>query len=246
MKENDIEILIYSGGKTASSTLYYSFKNINPQTFHTHRDKFTKKQLKLDITIDGIINANRNKKLLIVSCYREPISRHLSVVFEMGVYYFGLKDIKEINNLDDNTIINKFYEVLEMGYMNYHPHSDETLNKYVYIFKYQFNKEEGYQIYETPLFKWIYLRFDKINNFEKIIQEYTEYKNFKILEQNISTSKVYGDKYKNIKKNLKIPVQLLDFYLDRDLKNLQYFYTDEEIQKIKEEWCDTNNDSTAK
>lgn len=237
MKEEDIDILIYSGGKTASSTFSHSFKNITSSVFHTHGDYFTKTQLNSDLTIKGIINAKRNKKLLIISCYREPISRHLSTIFEAGIFFFGLTNIDEINDLNNDIIRDKFIEFLNEGTMNYHPHSEYfVLNEYIDILEYPFNREQGFQIYETTLFKWIYFRFDKLKNAEQIIRDNTEYKNFKLLNNNTSSEKEYSDKYQKFKKNVQLPNELLDLCFERDLKNLQYFYTDDEIKNIKDAW----------
>src|SRR5438105_4065239 len=83
-KIKDVKAIIYSGGKTASSTLYASFNNIIP-TLQLHNNDCLKNFYKLnDVKIWKIINYHYliGSKLLITSCYREPISRTISSFFQ--------------------------------------------------------------------------------------------------------------------------------------------------------------------
>ena len=248
MKAQDIQILIFSGGKTASSTLYWSFVKLNQFALQTHCDYFTAQCLKLDMTIHDIIEAERKEKLLIISCYREPISRTLSSLFEQYQGIFKIQANNEVqamkifNQIDNSLIREQFIRFLKNGFEDYHPNCDklykgQDLGSYIDIYKYPYNRNQGYQIYETEKFKWIYLRFDKIGNFEKIIRENTKYKNFEFTNQNqnLSQDKLYYEKYLQAQK-FSIPKNLLDLCFKRDEKNLNYFYTPSEINAIKEKW----------
>ena len=243
MKPEDIQILIFSGGKTASTAIYKSFRQINLATFHTHCDLYTSLCLKLKMTIHEIIEAKRKEKLLIVSCYREPISRTLSSLFEQYKGIFKIKApnavqaMKIFNQIDNELIRRKFIEFLENGEESYHPNQEkgQHLGSYIDIYKLPYNKDQGYQIYETDKFKWIYLRFDKIGNFEKIVHENTKYKNFKLMNHNLSKNKPYYEKYVQAQK-FSIPKNLLDLCFEREEKNLNYFYAPGEIEAIKKKW----------
>ena len=243
LQPENIQILILSGGKTASTTLYNSFKRINSATFHTHHDEYTNFYLKSKMTIHDIIEAKRKEKLLIISCYREPMYRALSSLFEQHRKLFkieaetGTEAMNKFIHINNAIIRKKFIEFLKNGEESYHPNQDKGrhLGSYIDIYKFPYNKDQGYQIYETDKFKWIYLRFDKIGNFEKIIRENTKYKNFKLFSTNLTKNKSYYEKYLQAQK-FSLPKNVLDLCFKRDEKNLNYFYARDEIKIIKDKW----------
>lgn len=234
---NDIKIMIYSAPKTASTSLHKSFSKIinNKHIFHTHNNIpiFDSKY-----SIINIINIPRNEKLLILSCYREPISRAISTFFENITFYFN-KTNKEILKLEYKIVADKLISFLKNHGFG-HPFLENNKKNFdnIDIFKKAFNRVEGYQTYETKLVKIIMLRFDKINNFEKIIKQNTGYNNFHMLAENISSNKYYKDFYKKINNEIIIPKKILDRIYASEKDNMEYFYTDMEIKQIKNKWYD--------
>lgn len=227
---SEINVLIYSGGKTASSALNFSFcKILGNGVYHTHSNTYTSLFKKPIMTIKDIINQPRKQKLLIISVYREPISRHISALFEQ--YQSFLK-----NNFESNYVEKKIKSILVFGQQHYHPHTEsQSLKDDIDIFQFPFNKKDGYQIYENDKFKWIYIRFDHMNEAQKIIRDHTQYKDIIIDKYYTSDAKPYAKIYEKFT-NISLPRDLLDYCFERDKQSLNYFYSDIELQELKNKW----------
>jgi hypothetical protein len=230
-----IEVIVNSGRKTASASLFYSFVSILPvkNVLHVHYEL----SVPAVHRIIDIINQSR-KQLLMVSCYREPISRHLSSFFQHMEEMLNM-NIESILKLDASEICQLFIEHLEKNFFEAnHPFSDHfkhNLND-INIFSKEFNKTKGFQIYETEKLRLIFLRFDKISHWESIIRENTQYKNFRLFENNLTSQKTTAELYKKVCNQIVIPKKLLDNLFELENDNLEYFYTTEEIQKIKQKY----------
>lgn len=235
-------ILIYSGAKTGCNTLLTSFRNIkNDNTFHMHVE-YTKDYYPLT----KLINLKRENKLLIVSSYREPIARHISSYFHAIHKILHMK-LNVVLNLDIRHIIDDFLNRITNNFINghkerpyeaYHPHLENDRKNFdnVNIFDRAFNREEGFQIYETPNVKILMLRFDKINNWQNVIRENTEYKDFILIPDNLTKEKVTYDLYRKFCDEIIFPKNLLDVIYEYDKENMEYFYTKQEVENIKSKW----------
>lgn len=227
------EVLVYCGAKTGSSTLRKSFREINHNTFHMHID-----YLKDLFPIPKLISLkSKDNKLLIVSSYREPVSRHISSYFHAEKLLtedldFLIKDfIDKITNNFVNQQKNRPYEA-------YHPHLENDRKNFdnINIFEKPFNRERGFQVYESDKVKIIMLRFDKINNWEEIIKENTKYKNFVLIPSNLTSEKKSYQLYQKFCNEIVIPRDVLDIMYKFDQDNMNYFYTPQEQEQIKKRW----------
>ena len=87
-KLNDLDIIVYCGGKCGSSTLNNTFLNNNFKSYTTHDKNYFEyvcKETNQDIgkTIYDVIDFNsKNKKLYIIDSYRTPIERKMSSFFQ--------------------------------------------------------------------------------------------------------------------------------------------------------------------
>lgn len=245
----EIETIIYSGGKTGGSTLFNSFGNVlsplfaksrcNEHLLHIHWDGALRQGFK----ISDIINCPRKKKLLMITSFREPIARYISAFFQNISYHVG-KPFDEILKMDVNALMSEFIRKIRPGFIGERIHpfleNDKKNMDNVNIYRKPFDKNKKFQIYETHKVKIIMLLFDNINNWEKIIQENTEYLNFKLLPANLTSEKVIYNLYSNFCKQIVIPHDILDEIFSIEKDNLEYFYTQNEIDQIKKKWYRPN------
>ena len=123
-----------------------------------------------------------------------------------------------------------------------HLQDDYTSFGGIKIFDTNFDKNNGYTIYENEKVKILMLRFDKISDFKTIIVNNTDYKNFRLGSSNVSNQKWYSQLYKKFKETLVIPTEMLDAILEHspEKKNLEYFYEADYIINLKNYWYNKN------
>lgn len=232
-RNEDIEILVYSGGKTGTSSLVMSCLRADPSRcaipVQNEGDLFGVSRI-----ID-IVKSPRNRKLVIISSYREPISRHISAFFQ------GIRDLVGPNfmALPMHVITNRFIELVRANkWQDYHPFLENDRKNFdnVDIFAKPFNKEEGYQIFETDKVRIIQLRFDKMGNWEPVIRRYAEMPKFRLIPHNLTSTKPEAGLYKRFCAELVLPKDVLDDLFSRSEKHLQYFHTPAEIAGLKQKW----------
>jgi hypothetical protein len=143
-----------------------------------------------------------------------------------------------MHDLPINLIQDKFLYFIGNQWQIYHPFLEkETKNfDYVNIYSKPFDKNKGYQIFETDKVKIILLRFDKIDSWETIIRENTEFSDFKLIAKNLTEKKKERLLYKEVLNSVKIPKTILDKHFAQDEKNLSYFFSNDEIDTIKKRW----------
>lgn len=231
---DNIKIVIYSAGKTGTTTLHESFYKLIPyrEIFSIHSDT----QFKTNNTVSNIINYKRTHKLLVISSYREPISRTISCFFQC-IEQVTFLSIKEILKVNTNYITEKLLEYMDMDqfYLPFEENNGKNLDN-INIFDKEFDKSNGYQIFETSNAKFLILKFDTMDKWENIIKNNTEYKEFKLYSANLTEEKPINNLYKKIKKELIIPKHVLDKYYEKEEKFINYFYTPNEINNIKNNW----------
>lgn len=238
---SEVEVLVYSGGKTGSMTLFHTFKEYFGNSASL-KLKYIHKSIHLGRgTISQLIKTQREKKLTIISVYREPMSRHISALFEN--YKIRLKKLFDgEKDISDHYFENKIKNMLVVGYETNHPHQDLlSLKDEINVFNIPFDHQKGYQVYECDQFKWIYVRFDHMNQIETIIRENTEYKTIVLKSVNLSSQKSYWKDY-NKHNHPSLPRKLLDLCFERDRDDLNYFYTPKEIQTLKNQWYSHSNE----
>lgn len=240
----DVEIIIYSGGKTGSTSLFCSFNTVNEfKVLSLHCDwQLANVASRCNpptqvYTISDIINCNRPNKLLLVSSYREPIGRHISSFFQNIVIHMKMP-MDQILSKNIQTVNDLIIKFLIENHEIYHPFLENDKKNFdgVNIYSKTFNKTDGYQIFETKKVKIILLRFDKIYNWEKIIKQNTKYKNFKIISENLTSEKESYNLYKKVCQSIIIPKEVLDDIFTKEKINMEYFFTPKEIRIIKNKW----------
>ena len=229
----NIKIIIYSGGKTGTATLRTSFCKIvasnNILSIHSNL------QIRTQYTISDIINNPRINKILMCCSYREPISQYLSNFFQNIENLLG-KKFDEI--IDFVLLTDQIIKYMDNSKLFPHPFLENDKKNFnnIDIFEKPFNKEKGFQIFETDKIKIILLRFDKINQWDNIIQNNTPFTYFELASSNLTIHKPEYSLYKRVCEEIIIPKTILDKIYDTEDKNMNYFYTLDEIKVIKNKW----------
>jgi hypothetical protein len=233
-KFKNIQVLIYSAGKTGTASLKKSFDKILPSNyvFSLHNDEYM-----VYHNVNDIINCQRENKILMLCSYREPISQYISFFFQNIENKFG-SSIDEILKLDIEVILQKIINDIYGDDWLVHPFLENDKKNFdnINIFDTAFDKNNGYQIFETERVKIILLKFDKIDKWQEIIRNNTIYSEFELISANLTIDKPVYDLYKKVLNQIIIPKSILDDIYTMEESNMKYFYTDEEIIKIKNKW----------
>lgn len=220
MFNNNIDYLIYSSHKTCSQSLKNTLNNNNLLTTHIHtidKNNF--------INFNNYCydyNKKNNKKLKIITILRNPFDRLKSSFFQT----FHSDQVSFLNVDENNTFINKnnldfLFDIFCNKILNYKreeeeylfnreneivrkglPGMSESLFEIDEIFNYDIinNLEiiDNYYFFENNLIKLYILSFNKLinNDYLKTIFNI----NNNLLNCNLSSYKIYNEKYINFKK----------------------------------------------
>src|SRR3989304_9169485 len=171
----NLDVLLLSSEKTGTVSLFCSFKNIGYNCTHLHsynyfiyRNSILQNEL-LKYSFKDFINnnyINNNKYPLIISIYREPISRILSLYLFLGIV--------QQTNINRKHFLNNFTK-----YYGFMPLLNEEIiysflknNYYDKLNKNVYKKYDSYHILITT--------FDNLDNISKIINEKLTISNFNL------------------------------------------------------------------
>lgn len=213
------KIIIYSGGKTGSTTLLKSFcgKYVTYKIHSFNEMKYTHEQL---------INYNKFKSvqefilfdksmfdnIYVIDSYRNHIERTISSFFNnyYSNVFFPLDQITIDNIYMLIYYINKFYFNVE----KYNP-LDEELP----IFKnYNYDFENDYIKFESENITYIKLRFNSINKWENILTNILKI-DVQLNNENLSKNKNYYNKYKLLLENYVISEELFTSVIEDPIFN---------------------------
>lgn len=230
-------VILYQMGKVGSSTLKESLKHQNIKPLHIHRYYFKNNEkpiglrrfihkVKSNIIFNRFI---RNKRVKVITFYRDPLARNISSFFQNLDVYFSKTELETLS-----------FEILErkfIGASNLHksPNNwfDIEFNKKlrVDIFKNPFDKEKGFGIFKKNNIDFFVCTTNKINSLEKEFGRFLEIEDFKIINKNIGSKKWYNHLYKEFKEKYKPSATMLDSLYNS--KTIRHFYSEEDIVKFK-------------
>tara|TARA_R110002096_G_scaffold210863_4_gene398226 strand:+ start:824 stop:1465 length:642 start_codon:yes stop_codon:yes gene_type:complete len=195
-------IILFSGGKTAGSTLHKSFLHLSkykPIHIHTNRcfeasqmagvPPFIKNKYPKDI----FHYIDKKKKVFIFEVYRNPTERKISSYFQN--YKHNRLSFKVPNNISIDDEVDYFNINIYHHIENYESVA-EVKKHYDIKLKDRGEYWEG----TNKNINLIRLKFKYINNWESLIQEKLNDEDFKIINYNESKNKEYYDYYQKFKK----------------------------------------------
>ena len=235
-------ILVYQSGKVGSFSLYQSLKKGGISCAHIHRiaDSDGKNAVYYarypELYRVWKDTLDETKRMKIITLVRDPIRRSISAMFQ-GIYRNCICDIPTGISLYDNVFsgIVQDADYGKTGYMCEWFHDELEKTTGVDIYKYHFNKEEGYGIIKEQGIEILILTMEKMNQNEDVIREFVggeKKHNFTLLRQNVGSEKNYRYLYEEIIKALRIPSRILDFYFENN-DEMKHFYTEEDMKQFR-------------
>lgn len=232
-------ILVYQPAKVGSFSLYQSLKKEKIPCAHIHRiadsdGENTSYYARYPELYRLWRSALTEKKdLKIITMVRDPIGRSVSGMFQR-IYTNCIAGIRTGMSLYDNVVscIVDDADYGKNGYMFEWFHEELEKTTGIDIYKYDFNKEEGYGIVQENGIDILILVMEKLDQNIRVIKDFVgseKMKNFTLLRQNVGSEKNYRFLYKDIVKSLQIPSRVLDFYYKGN-SGMDHFYTKEDVE----------------
>lgn len=237
------EIVIYTLGKSGSSSVYYTLMNKLPfkKIFHLHflsdhwiKDTFPGTPHERNIhKADAYfkhISGTKKKKIKYITLVREPISRDISGFFQnyrLTNTKFDKNNLESIREIISSTGHELSTTWFDSDFYNYTGFD---------IFKEDFDIKKGYDIYSiddnTEVLIILTHRLSEV--FETAIFEYLNLKIDRLINFNVSSTKKDG----SIINNLKQIYYEKDAFIDEiySSKFVKHFFNADEIDAYKTKW----------
>jgi hypothetical protein len=216
--------------------------------FRTSRESYLKRPWLnqfLRMQIDKGLN---DKKWKIITLTRDPVARNLSTFFEnlevrstngndkfeVESDYYDIHGLT-VNSDDVQVLMELFYErVKHDSPLEFFDRELKEVFR-VDVYKNEFPKSKGYQIYQNELADVLLIRLEDLGSCApKAFKEFLGIENFFLKKENIGAKKNYAELYKKFRETIHLPESYLDkFYKSKFMK---HFYTDKEILCFRERW----------
>jgi hypothetical protein len=243
-------VLVYSVGKVGSSSIVNTMRKhgvhevqphslqmsrrgsyfVLPEFRYIEKIYFCFKSWLMKRKTSLYLFSHANKKIKVISLYREPISRNISAFFEQYQYVLD----KNINDYATEGLINEFWKHAnhDAPLVWFDEEIKKTFN--INVFDYPFDKEKGYTVIKKGNVELLLLTMEKVNDLENEIGDFLNIAGFKLAKTNRAEKKPYSEIYKHFKKDLTIePLYMEKMYESQSVK---YFYTAETIASFKTKW----------
>lgn len=230
---NNLDYLIYSSHKTSTQSVIKTLRKNNYKSMHLHNLINIKISEEEFITNLKEYNIKNNKKLKIITIIRNPFDRLLSSFFQTNhsdIIFFkkilpensliSLNDIDKLYSLYKKIIENKSLQGLK-----------ESMTELKEIFNFNFQteliKKENYYHYSNDLCELYVLDFNILisNNALSYMQATLNINLTEYQTENLSSDKLYYDKYINLKKQTINDTELADLiksFYEKDELSLYY------------------------
>lgn len=228
----DLEYLVYSSHKTGTQTLVSTLNNSGLRCRHCHFvGNIGLKKGDFRSYLKSYLKEN-NKKLDVITVFREPMERHISSFFQgYGTRPFRLKEVEsEVETIIYKYTIEQLQEkfILELKARSLigFPESIHQICKELRINTNDlaYNNDSQFGLFETQHIRLHLFRFDTLfNNLDSLLAEVTQ-RNIVIKTSNMSGQKWYRDIYSEFKESLVIPHHIVSevYSFKHDLIDIFY------------------------
>uniref|UniRef100_A0A6C0IA49 Sulfotransferase domain-containing protein n=1 Tax=viral metagenome TaxID=1070528 RepID=A0A6C0IA49_9ZZZZ len=230
---NNIDILIYSLPKTGGNTLRNTLEHFNFKTYYTHDKYFFQAKFpgqNNSISLKKYIeNNSENKKLTIITVYRDSFFRNISLFFQSFEYKYKL----DINNITVESLIDIYNSNLQNNYNEKNGLFETFPNE---LTEFKFDHTKKYSLWESGNIRFVVLRYNDINSWPDILSNIFDIECKQLKNSNYSPSKKYYNVYKKFLNTYKI--NNIEFEKLINSIELDIFFTEDEknkyIESIKE------------
>lgn len=242
-------VLIWQPGKVGSSSIAKSLEKINIQYIQLHCLGFgnwLNPQIHNSYGIQHYWKKNPiekmdlhdSHKIKIITLVRDPIGRSIADYFEgLGTEYIKHDNTNSNIYQSIKDFLKNEAEVGEYGYIfEWFNHEIKEFFG-IDIYKYDFDREKGYQIICEGNVEILLIKLEKLNQCQDVIGRFVEAENFCLLKENIGDDKTYKFAYDEVKRKIKIPESIKNFYY-RQNEAMDHFYTEEEKNNFLKKWSE--------
>jgi len=251
-------IVVYSIGKTGTSTIHASLKaaKLKRPLFHAHR--LTEASIKEALQFQehrpnkpsatlrqsiflakqlARIGDSVNERWDVISLVREPVACAISAYFQSIDRWFPrLLDTFQDGKTDIPALIQTFLDEYSHDWPLswFDKQIRQTLG--VNVYQSEFDWDKGYCIYRGDLANVLVLRLENIDSCAKTaLDVFLNTANIDLVNANISESKDYAQIYERFKTEICLP----DSYLERMYSSrlAQHFYSPSEIAAFRAHWA---------
>lgn len=168
------------------------------------------------------------KRVKIISLVREPIGRNVSALFQ--AYEFMNEGRQKNTEFDLNMLSKLFYEKVDHSAPEKWFDYEMKPNFGIDVYTEPFDFDNGYKVYTNGKVELLVVRLEDLEKNQKIIGDFLDLNEFKIVNKNIGEKKWYSQIYNKFKRQFKPTKEYLDNVLNTNYA--KHFYTKDEIQRI--------------
>ena len=234
--------MAYSSPKTGTSTIRKSLIDVGLSAHHFHGFKgadiisnpFQEELLlKYEKKCLEIIKTRNSVKIF---CgVRDPISRHLSLIFFLiGDYDFEMRGVPKgklfIDSVTDMVSARKGEPTDVFNWF-------DTELKPVFdidVYAYPFNREDGYTVIKKENIEVFVFKLEMLTSLESAIAKFVGVSKFALANDNEADVKMYKYLYSQVRENIKLPQEIFDYYYDDP--RMSHFYSEGEIASLRRTW----------
>ena len=238
-KDSNKLTLVYSRGKTGTTTIYnslvkhfailFQIHTLNQRIINEQLKKFKEFKSPYPSAIVGskylVKRLKDYKRIDIVTVVRDPISIEISSYFQnKDKYDFSFDSQEELINylrnreFEDGTWFdNEIKEVFGID-----------------IFEEAFDERKGYSIMEKDNVRILLMKLEKLNDVGDLALSKFFNQEIQLVNSNLGKQKNYENEYSWVKDNFTVSDEILNHAYNS--KYCRHFYTDKEIEKFKVKW----------
>ena len=225
------EVFVTSGGKCGSTAMYRSFQKV-ASSFFCHNTHYLKNFVLRGYRYDlmHFVNSHSTRaKPLIVNANREPLSRIASAFFQNAPV--------DGHSLPIPALVRKF-KATKLFVVEQYSGADEWKQDGLDVYKYPFDHRKGYQLIEHKGKTYLNLLYERIHEWERIIQQTTRFKTFKLHKVNCTEHKTSGEIYRKFLAHLTPTHAELDKLYNMPFwkQYLNFYYTPGQIAQFRQKW----------
>lgn len=220
-------VYVYQSKKVGSVSLVNSVQAVGIYGVHVHNLLSNPNE---ELFLRDTIKRTSGK---VISIVREPVARQISLLW----HYWGRREeafLREYQSLKD--IEGTFYSIpnKEDEFDWYKNEFQKVLN--INIYDYPFDRNIGYSIIEKDGISILLLKLEKLNVLEKVIGDFLEVADFKILNGNMARCREYHYAYQNYLDHVKIPLSFWKYYYHGN-QYMDHFYSEDEKRQFYKRWA---------
>jgi hypothetical protein len=240
--ENESVVLVYSSPKAGTVTVTNSLNEFGISADHLH--ELAALTIFPDPINEGLVAKYKDdfKKILekcksikVLTMIREPVIKNFSLIFHLlGHFEFKLNDVP-VNMPFTDSLIERMHSYMgaPMDSLNWFDYELKAVFG-IDVYAHPFNKDEGYSIIKQGNVEVLVMKLEKLSALEQTIARFVGIPRFKLVNDNESVSKLYKYLYQQVRKTVKLPRKMFDYYYNDT--RMKHFYSEEEIAGFRKKW----------